>query len=1155
MNRAYAMETPMTEQAQLAADALARKQALDASTSFIVDAPAGAGKTELLTQRFLVLLAQVSEPEEVVALTFTRKAAAEMRDRIMASLRAATSPLSPDALPHKQETYRLARDVLKQNNLREWQLLDQPGRLRVMTLDALSMSLARQMPLLTRFGAQPALSTDCKPFYEQAARDTLALLETADTLSDQETIARALAYFDNDAGRLQKMLVSMLERRDQWQQYTGMGQSAQLQSSVTHVLSRLIDNELATIVEALSRILVADVIAAARHAANNSPDSPIHALTNWHSALPADHHALTQWRAVAELFLTKEDKLRKDYRAPINLAGKENKEQKQILKDALAALEANHLDATLARIRELPDPCLADAEAAIIQDLARLLQLAYANLWLTFTQEKVVDHTEISHRAQLALGEPESPTDLAQQLDYQIRHLLVDEFQDTSPTQVELLEKLTAGWGVGEGQTLFLVGDPMQSIYRFRKADVGLFIRVRQQGIGPIQLTPLRLYQNNRSNKNVVDWVNDTFVKVFAEEDDAMRGAVRFSPATAHKPYAENAGVVIHPIIGGNADPDSDELTPRYFTDQQEAEIIVRLIQEARTERPDGTVAVLVRARSHLDALVKQLQMPAYRIPFQAVEIDALAARQAVQDLVVLTRALHHQGDRINWLALLRAPWCGLTLSDLHQLAAQDHAQTIWSLMQQDSLLKRLSDDGQLRLSRVRHIIAEAFHARSLQRPRRWVEGVWHALVGAHCLSAEKDAGDVQAYFQLLDTLDDHGTLDLDRLDDGLGRLFAAPEPSPDSQHVQLMTVHKSKGLQFDTVILPGLHKRLPVDDKPLIIWDTILLDNNHEHLVVAPVPPVGAPISDAPTPYDLLRNLEQTRSLNEAQRVLYVAATRAERRLHLLGVAYRDQKSETTNALKPPAATSLLAPLWPMLEGQFLAAAAAPITAPPPASPIDSASFVPRLIRLRSEHFPQTISVTGISETNYLPTPYADRDDTTIEMAIGILTHRYLEAIAKDGLNAWTADRITRLRGHLERHFIHEGHDAHTALESAQQVQNELLGALQSEHGRWILDQHDASGCEVPMSSLEKDVDRDTPSAHSHHVIDRTFIYEGERWIIDYKTHRAGAPEAISDQVLQTMAASYKPQLARYAALFATEGLTVRTAIFFPSHGTLIEM
>ena len=1158
MNRMHQhSKNPLTAQEQLVADGLARQRALDRLASFIVDAPAGAGKTELLTQRFLVLLARVNEPEEVVALTFTRKAAAEMRDRIMASLRAATQPLPTETPPHKQVTHQLALNVLKQNNLREWRLLDQPGRLRVMTLDALAMSLARQMPLLSRFGTQPGLSTECKPLYEQAARDTLSLLETAASEDDQDTVARVLAYFDNDSSRLQKMLVAMLERRDQWQKFTHSGQSKQLQQAVSHVLARLIASELADIAGPLGRVFDAPVMSAARHAAANSPDSPVHLLADWAAPLPTTADALPRWRALAELFLTGDNKLRKDYRAPINLAGPANKEQKQTLKDALATLGAAELGPLLARIRELPDPTLGHDEAAIVQDLARLLQLAYGNLWLTFIQEKTVDHTEISSRALAALGDAEQPTDLAQQLDYQIQHLLVDEFQDTSPTQVELLEKLTAGWSPDSGQTLFLVGDPMQSIYRFRKADVGLFIRVRQHGIGPIAPISLQLYQNNRSNENIVAWVNHTFDQVFADQDDATRGAVCFSPAVAKKPHLDDAGVSIHPVISGDRDPESGEEAPRSLVDQREAEIILQLIRDARNERPAGTVAVLVRARSHLDALVALLQAQDAPILFQAVEIDALAARQSIQDLVALTRALHHQGDRLHWLAILRAPWDGLCLADLHQLAAHDHAQTLWSLMQDDTHISHLSEDGQHRLRRLRQILAEAYAARSLQRPRRWIEGIWRALGGPQCLSAASDIADVQAYFRLLDTLDHHGTLDLSLLDDGLGRLFAAPEASPESQHVQLMTVHKSKGLQFDTVILPGLHKRLPSDDKALIIWDTVLLDDDHEHLVVAPVPPIGAAKSTTPTAYDLLRNLEKTRSLNEAQRVLYVAVTRAERRLHLLGAAYRDPKDETGQTLKAPAATSLLAPLWPCLEATFSAAAALPTAPLPRASSIDPAQFVPRLIRLASAHLtePAPLSLTSLtadtSDQPIMQSPLEPVSESTLDMAIGNLVHRYLEAIALDGLETWHEERINLLLPHFERTFHREGHDLASSQTAARQVQAAILGALNSEHGRWILGPREAASCEVPMSSLHPD----TPDAFSHHVIDRTFIEAGTRWIIDYKTLRTVDEGAAPDAVLQEKAAAYKAQLERYAALFATEGLPIRTAIFFPAHGKLVEI
>ncbi len=125
----------------------------------------------------------------------------------------------------------------------------------------------------------------------------------------------------------------------------------------------------------------------------------------------------------------------------------------------------------------------------------QLLPLIAAQLQLTFQQKSAIDFIELGLAASHALGEEEQPTDLALSLDYRIRHLLVDEFRDTSVMQFKFLEKLIAGWQPGDGRSIFLVGDPMQSIYRFRNAEVGLFLRATHQGIGQIQLIPLHINQ------------------------------------------------------------------------------------------------------------------------------------------------------------------------------------------------------------------------------------------------------------------------------------------------------------------------------------------------------------------------------------------------------------------------------------------------------------------------------------------------------------------------------------------------------------------------------------------------------------------------------------------------------------------------------------
>ena len=202
----------MSEQERIA-DQEARSRALDPSTSFIVQAPAGSGKTGLLTQRFLVLLAGVDAPEEIVAITFTRKAASEMRQRILKALERAKSDQPPEQ-DHERHTWELARRALARDKEQGWQLLDNPARLRIQTIDSLCTTLARQMPILSRFGSVPAIAEDAGPLYLEAARDTIAELESGAEWSD--AVAHLVQHLDGRLDKLQGLISTMLARRDQW---------------------------------------------------------------------------------------------------------------------------------------------------------------------------------------------------------------------------------------------------------------------------------------------------------------------------------------------------------------------------------------------------------------------------------------------------------------------------------------------------------------------------------------------------------------------------------------------------------------------------------------------------------------------------------------------------------------------------------------------------------------------------------------------------------------------------------------------------------------------------------------------------------------------------------------------------------------------------
>ena len=1121
----------------LAQDDANRERAL-ALESFIVEAPAGAGKTELLTQRVLRLLATVADPEEVVAITFTNKAAGEMRERIHLALTAARSGLrpGPDAA-HKQKTFDLACAVLQRDAELGWALERQFTRLRLTTIDAFCASLARQMPLLSRFGAQPAIADEARRHYDEAARRTLDHLER-DPSPEAEALATVLEHLDNDSTRLVRLLADMLARREQWRALWRAGLDHP-EAAVAQALQAMVAVALGEIAAQLNTAWQRTVMPLARFAADQLGGT---ALTDWSAALATDLADLPRWRALTGLLLTGEGEKRKLVNVR-NGFPKEAKAEKAAIMAVIEALTERQIEA-LRTLRTLPEPDAADD--AVVRALVAVLKVAAAELWLVFREHGEVDFSELSMRALDALGtarmvgteageagEPSNmPTDLALRLDYQISHLLVDEFQDTSPSQVRLLEALTAGWQQGDGRTLFLVGDPMQSIYRFRKADVGLFLQVQQRGIGDLPLQALRLSRNNRSDPQIVGWINQAFPTLFPVQDEAIRGRIRYRPFVATRACVASAQVKTHVLtVGSNESLGSVRA--------REAQRILDIIVATRRDDPKQTIAVLVRARNHLSGLVAALRRHTdmETLAFSAVEVEPLIGRQGVQDLISLTKALHHRGDRVHWLAVLRAPWCGLTLADLHALAADDHQATIWQLMNDGARVAQLSQDGQRRLAHVRCVMAEALAGQGRQRRRRWLEDVWRKLGGEGCVGGAGATGlaDAQAFFARLDALDAQGRFVLDTLEADMSALYAAADARSEG-HIQLMTIHKSKGLEFDTVIVPGLDRVGQGGDAPLLIWDEFALPEG-ESLVAAPINARQGK-SDVPTAYDYLRGLERERSANEDVRVLYVAATRAVSALHWVGVMSRD----AAGVPELPRTGSALSYLWPALSAEMGATSVGELDEVDSGSGEELSGFVPELVRLATPRVPAPWVAPAALE----PSVFSEAEPAldAFAAAVGTLIHACLEQAAQ-AMPPWDEAKTASLMPALVRWLSSRGWSAEQSLAGAKRARYCLVQTLLASEGQWVLAQHVDGAAELVLSQVG------AGGTAIIRVVDRCFIADGVRWVIDYKSADLGMAPA--EHEFQSHAQRYCEQLAGYAQLFAEEGLPVRCAILYVAYGKLI--
>ncbi len=1135
---------------RLLVDQAARRLALDTRGSFLVEAPAGAGKTELINQRFLALLAQAGEPEEIVAITFTNKAAAEMRHRALDALRMAMADQRPPE-PHRQATFDYAMAVCRRSQARGWRLLEQPERLRIRTIDSLCATLVRQMPLLSRFGAQPEITADPERLYLQAAERTMALLDDdASVYSDD--VADAIGYLDNDTERLTRLLAEMLARRDQWLPH--LLQDADLARESDDGLRHQIQIHLAAAAELfddhrLRERLTGIIDTAAGYLSD--PASPL-APARGRPLCGSDPASLPQWRAVCALLLTNGNTWRKTHTRsngfPTGSEGKPLKEAMQALIEDLA--RHPHALRRLIYVRQLP---LADADsdnrkrdAAVTNRLAMLLKLAAANLWQVFQECRQTDFIEVAQRALMALADETGPTDLALKLDYRVQHLLVDEFQDTSPVQIRLLELLTAGWMPGDGRTLFCVGDPMQSIYRFRKADVGLFLQAGLTGIGSMALEPLRLYRNNRSCAEVVDWINTAFAAVFPGEDNLARSEIGYRPFVATRPTLPDAGVSWHPVK-----PDAE--TDGAAADRLEALRILEIIDQTWRDDARREIAVLARARLHLAPLVAAIRARRPGLRYQAVEVEMLAGRQWIEDLVTLTGALTQRADRVAWLALLRAPWCGLTLADLHALVAGDREATIWSLMENEHLVAGLSPDGRARLEHLRGILADALAHPGAQPFARWIEGVWLQLDGPASLSMPGDTGadtgavqDVETFFRLLERLTARGPFSRTVLQNEVEKLYAAPDPAADWR-LTFMTIHKAKGLQFDTVILPGLHRSTGRPETPLLRWEEVpdAARANRTSLLIAPVPSRRKPANADPTPYDFLRDLDKERSDNEERRVLYVAATRAIRALHLVGVV----KDRPDFKREPSAGASPLGILAAAAGESF---AETPVLDRGDAISGDAAgfeAFVPKLIRIRQPQIPAELRVAPTGVTTDRAPEDMEAELTagyhSVEQDVGILAHHYLEIITNCAMVGWDSERIERLQPAMIRWLRIRGHARAVAQAAAARTADMLVRMLKGQTGRWILSSHTAGAAELKLAIRVRETRR-------LYIVDRTFIKDGVRWIVDYKTARL--PDIATAADFAAHAGRYRAQLESYALLFAGENLPIRTAIYYLEHDRLVE-
>ena len=907
-------------------DETIRKQTLDPTQSFIVQAPAGSGKTELLVKRFVTLLNLVDQPEQILAITFTRKAAQEMQVRVLDYLQKNNQSISN-------------KNLLTQ-------IQQQPDCLHIQTIDSFCQNLVRQVPFKSMILPAMQVGEDLESLYAQAAEQSLMYF-----LQDkpEQSFIDLLLYFDNDLPLLQKLLARMLTKRDQWL-ILGLHQGSQqeaLLNLIQETWQNLIDASLSTLGTLIHTKDLVEVLRLAKlgcqyfsenYSTKTEPDWQYLAEIS-----SVDETVITQdlpfWQALASFLLTKTGQWRKSITKKEGFpAASEarNAKQKQFYKENKQAFQellhklrnqasANNLLQKLQEILLLPSATILaqnTQQDALMKQVLSLLIHATAKLQLLFVDRGVVDYTQFLLAANALLENSlEDNNQLAEKLSYQIKHILVDEFQDTSVSQFYLLEQLMRSWDISMNVSLFLVGDPMQSIYKFRQADVSLFMRIWYQQLDlPVPVHPLRLQMNFRSTATLVNWANHLFSQLLPENANMDMAAVPHSPATAfHKTPAQTQT--------------TNTIYCRGFHHiQQQQEYIVRLLQ-SKQDTTQHSTAILVRSRSHLFDLLNQLHQ--HQIHYQAVELASMADQLFIKDIMHLTKVIYNPTDRLSWFCLLRCPWIGLSLKHLYYIAHLD--SQVWEAIQliiQNPYQHPAIDKPALqRIKLVYKVLKQSLPMRFRQSWGELIMTAWDQLGGFINLSAQ-ELEQADQVFYLLNQHGSYSALDLASIENTLEKTKQDQTHGIDKDKrnaLQIMTIHKAKGLEFDRVIIPSLHMPSAHADPELLLFSPYHLIDKPGLLLALNQP---NPLANSGSSlYGYMRYREKLQQSLEQDRLLYVAMTRAKQELHLLASleGINDAKpkqnksnktattTNSTNSIWKPTKGSFLAKLWPMLAEDFI--------------------------------------------------------------------------------------------------------------------------------------------------------------------------------------------------------------------------------------------
>ena len=1059
-------------------DEKVRAEVIDNPNSFILSAPAGSGKTTVLAKRIIKRLLEVNDPNEIIALTFTKKAANEMRHKVHEILKKKV-----DNFDGPFEQKKLNKHS-KKNNWDDNYI----SNLKIMTIDSLAFQILQKEPLLSEYPKVEGLSEHLDDLYE------IAINEVIKEPQNYQDVEKVLLYLNENHQTIVNEFVEMIKKRDQWLPHL-IELSEFNDSKIKEFYITPYHKEMDQRIDEINKLFTALEIEELR-----AIYLELKSKKNPELQQQFDPKNAESWKDLLSLIFTKEHTVRAKFKGEMleNISKIFNK---NINKISILNNFSNVLNED--NIKDI---------FPIIPSLFRLLRLMYAELKLVLKGANQIDFTEVQLLAIDVLEE--RPIEVV--LGHDVSHILVDEFQDTNDSQLKFIKLLMDNFSNDPNKSMLVVGDSMQSIYRFRKAEVKHFINAMRDGIGGLKLKNRELEANFRSCEKIIDWCNRNMPMIFPQEN-SDKGAAPYLPFTYGNEEVKGDGVSIH------------HLQTNAFTKSNlygaEAKYVVEKIEALRKKTPFLQIAILTRTRLTVKEIIQEMRHK--KIPFKAIGIDQVKDQQIYQDIMSLTKALYNLDDKVHWIAILRAPWCGLDLKSLSILFENNHDRDAWDVINDLNITNKLDSDNKKRLYFIRDVISKAIGYRGRVSHRFFIESVWRMLMGDKCLKKNDDLEHIDTFLDLIDECSNSLSIDFNKLDKVTDDIHITSNPN-DINPVVVSTIHAAKGLEYECVILPNLNRRVKPDEKPLILLDgdnLISIKNNNEK---------------TENLFDYNWKKERVRIKNEQIRLLYVAITRAKKECHLI-FSINEKKIEEEDeeiTIKEHTITksendpniegnSLLNILWPIVKDKEIIKIKAEKTS-------GNDTFIPELRRLKIEHYSQKIEAQPTSINQEIKKSY----ENDIYTFTGTLIHKYYKLIIKNQLDI--KEILSKKLDFIKSLFDDNGFKPSEIKEAFKVVNNSLNSLLNSEDGKWIYQLYQDDMMEAEYLFKEG-------NSFKLRIPDRTFIKDNKRWIVDYKV-------VFNDKNLDLEVKKHIAQLEMYESLFDNK-YQIQKAIYFAAQGKLTKL